>query len=543
MVGALLSAANAGTAIGPSPRRRIAGARSRRATRLSFAVDRRTLTPVTVDGRYGRCKDVSDPSKVAQPLPRGPSARAPAGVVTGAIVRCFRSTIARDAGRRQDTVPQIRPFRALRYDPSVVGGLTDVVAPPYDVIDAKRRSELVARHPANVVRLDLPADEPGDEPDERYRRAARTLAAWRSDGTFRKDPHPSIYVYEQTYCVPGTATERTQRGFFARLRLESFEPGASVLPHERTLSGPKEDRYRLLRATGVNTSPVVALYSDSGGRSAELLDVLTARTPTIDVTDDDGTRHRLWAVPADGVDPDPSVAALLAIAGRGPVTIADGHHRYETALRYRDERRMTRSCDEDPAFDYLLALLLESTAEPLTILPTHRIVRRLGVDGLAGLPSGLAALFDVQSVSREGLLGEFAGSVDRGGEGRIGVWTRDGGSILTARRDAFAEDASGVPAAVASLDAWLLRVALERAAGLDSAAVEGGDRIGYTKSAGEALRLVDDGLDGADAAFLLHPTPVESVEAVARSGEVMPQKSTYFYPKALTGLVINPHEW
>ena len=169
-------------------------------------------------------------------------------------------------------MPQIRPFRALRFDPSVVGDLGAVVAPPYDVIDETRRSELVARHPANVVRLDLPADEPGDEPDERYRRAARTLAAWRSDGTFRKDPHPSIYVYEQTYCVPGTATERIQRGFFARLRLESFEPGGSVLPHERTLAGPREDRYKLLRATGVNTSPVVALYQDPSGRSGELLE-------------------------------------------------------------------------------------------------------------------------------------------------------------------------------------------------------------------------------------------------------------------------------
>ena len=284
-------------------------------------------------------------------------------------------------------MPQIRPFRALRFDPSVVGDLTNVVAPPYDVIDQERRAELVARHPANVVRLDLPADEAGDEPDERYRRAARTLAAWRSDGTFRKDPHPSIYVYEQTYCVPGTATERTQRGFFGRLRLESFEPGSTVLPHERTLTGPKEDRYKLLRATGVNTSPVVALYRDVGRRSAQLLGELTSGTPAVDVTDDEGTRHRLWPVPADGEDPNTAVAGLLGLAARGPITIADGHHRYETALRYRDERRMTRSCDEDPAFDYLLVLLVEA-GEPLTVLPTHRLVRAgAGTEQLARGPA------------------------------------------------------------------------------------------------------------------------------------------------------------
>jgi hypothetical protein len=179
----------------------------------------------------------------------------------------------------------------------------------------------------------------------------------------------------------------------------------------------------------------------------------------------------------------------------------------------------------------------------LTILPTHRVVRGLGDAGLADLRTGLAERFDAQPASRDDLVREFEGSLDEGGLGRFGLWTRDGGSILIAQREAFADEATDVPEAVASLDAWLLRVALERSAGLDAAAVEGGERIGYTKSAAEALRLVDAKADDADAAFLLHPTPVESVEAVARSGEVMPQKSTYFYPKALTGLVINPHEW
>ena len=334
-------------------------------------------------------------------------------------------------------MPQIRPFRALRFDPSVVGDLTNVVAPPYDVIDQERRAELVARHPANVVRLDLPADEAGDEPDERYRRAARTLAAWRSDGTFRKDPHPSIYVYEQTYCVPGTATERTQRGFFGRLRLESFEPGSTVLPHERTLTGPKEDRYKLLRATGVNTSPVVALYRDVGRRSAQLLAELTSGTPAVDVIDDEGTRHRLWPVPADGEDPNTAVAGLLGLAARGPITIADGHHRYETALRYRDERRMTRSCDEDPAFDYLLVLLVEA-GEPLTVLPTHRLVRAgAGTSSRADLLERARDLFEVEDgVSRERLLAAFE-SPGEGGRGRFGLWIggQDGsrGAILTAR--------------------------------------------------------------------------------------------------------------
>ena len=439
-------------------------------------------------------------------------------------------------------MPDIRPFRALRYDPATVADLALVVAPPYDVIDAAEETRLLERHPANVVRLDKPSAQPGDEADDRYRRAARTLAGWRSDGTFRKDPHPSLYVYEQAYRVPGTDVIRTQRGFFGRLRLSAFGEGA-VLPHERTMSGPKEDRYKLLRATGVNTSPVVAVYDDPSSAGSRVLDAVTARAPDVDLTDDDGVRHRLWAIEADG-DGAAAVAPLLDAASRGPVTIADGHHRYETALRYRDERRMSRSCEEDPAFDYILTLFIDAGAEPLTILPTHRIVRGLGDDGAAALLDRLEDLFEVErGVDQTDLRDRFdAAGLARGGDGRFGVWTRAGGALLTARSQAFDPLLPDGGAALRSLDVSLLGAALERLAGIDSEAVAAG-AIEYTKSAGEAIERVEAGLDGADAAFLLEPTPVAAVLAVAADGDVMPQKSTYFYPKALTGLVINPHEW
>jgi uncharacterized protein (DUF1015 family) len=439
-------------------------------------------------------------------------------------------------------VPEIRPFRALRYAPEVVGDLALVVAPPYDVIDAELLRRLLDRHPKNVVRLDLPSVELGDEPDERYRRAARTLAAWRSDGTFHKDPRPGIYVYEQAYGVPGSDLERTQRGFFARLRLEAFGPDSGVLPHERTLEAPREDRYRLLRATGVNTSPVVGLFDDASGSASAILASIATGRPEIDVTDDDGVAHRLWLAPAEG-DHAEGVAQLLRIAAGGAVTIADGHHRYETALRYRDERRMSRSCEEDPAFDYLLMLFLETSAEPLTVLPTHRVVHGLGAAGLATLRDGAPALFDVATASRSSLETAFGGAEIAGGNGRFGLWTRAGGWILTARRQAFATgEAAGGPA-LRELDVTLLGTALERLAGIDASAVAGGERITYTKSVAESLDWVDRSFADADAAFLLEPTPVRSISAVAREGDVMPQKSTYFYPKALTGLVINPHEW
>ncbi len=441
-------------------------------------------------------------------------------------------------------MPQIRPFRALRFDRSVVGDPGLVVAPPYDVIGPELRATLEARHPANVVRLDLPVEDIGDEPDDRYRRAARTLAVWRSDGTLRKDPHPSVYVYEQTYLVPGTDVERTQRGFFARLRLETFGPDGGVLRHERTLAGAREDRYKLLRATGVNTSPVVVLYEDASGASEKRLAFAAAGPADIEVTDDDRVRHRLWAVPADGEGAPAEVASgLMTAASAGPITIADGHHRYETALQYRDERRMTRSCEEDPAFDYLLTLFLESTGEPLTVLPTHRLLRGIGDDAAARILERAGELFAVERVgTAETLVRRFEGAgLADGGGGRFGLWTRRGGALLTARRDAFEPYLAPGDSALRGLDVTLLGVALEQLAGIDADAVQAG-AIGYTKSAAEAVGAVR-AADGIDAAFLLEGTPVASIAAVARDGDVMPQKSTYFYPKALSGLIINPHEW
>jgi uncharacterized protein (DUF1015 family) len=439
-------------------------------------------------------------------------------------------------------VPQIRPFRALRYDLEAIGDPALVVAPPYDVLSASQQAALRARHDRNVVRLDAPSIEVGEQPDDRYRRAARTLAAWRSDGTLHKDPRSAIYVYEQVYRVPGGGAQRTQRGFFGRLRLEPLEPGSGVLPHERTLADAREDRYRLLRATGVNTSPVVGLYDDPSGRASAILAALASGRPDVEAVDDDGVRHRLWVVEADGPHA-ADVTALVDAAAAAAVTIADGHHRYETALRYRDERRMSRSCEEDPAFDYLLMLFLETTAEPLTVLPTHRIVRGLGDAGVRRLESGLDELFQTEAAGRDELAGAFGGAPAAGGRGRFGLWTRGRGWHLIARRTALEPWLPPGGRALRGLDVVLLGAALEHLAGIDADAVTRGDRIAYTKSAEEALTAVDEGRDGADAAFLLEPTPVASIVAVAAEGDTMPQKSTYFYPKALTGLVINPHEW
>jgi len=430
----------------------------------------------------------------------------------------------------------------------MVTDLAAVVAPPYDVIGQEEHRTLLQRDPRNVVRLDLPEEEPGDPEDERYRRAARTLTAWRLDGTLRRDPRPALYPYEQTYRVPGSDRISTRRGIFARVGLEAFGPSSGIRAHERTLAGAREDRYRLLRATSVNTSPVVGLGEDPRGLVPEWIRGAVARPPVADLVDDAGVRHRLWKA-ALGEDPDrdAAIAAVCARLGAQPITIADGHHRYETALRYCEERRRGPALEDEPAWAEILMLILEPVEGPLTVLPTHRVVLGLDAEAGRGLLARLPELFEVEMAERERLLPEFgAGSDARGGEGRFGLWTRAGGAILRARRESFVPWLPAGGSGLRRLDVTLASVAIERLAGIDPAAVAEG-RIAYTMDAAEAIAWVDAGAAPtgalpASAALLLDPTPASEIVAVAADGDVMPQKSTYIYPKALTGLVINPLE-
>jgi uncharacterized protein (DUF1015 family) len=446
-------------------------------------------------------------------------------------------------------VPSIRPFRALRYSPEVVDDMAAVVAPPYDVISPEAHRALLARDERNVVRLDLPEDEPGDPEDERYRRAARTLSAWRLDGTLRRDPRAALYPYEQTYRIPGTDRTATRRGVFARVVLEQFGPTSGIRAHERTLAEPREDRYRLLRATGVNTSPVVGLGEDRTGFVAEWLRGVAATAPLVELEDAVGVRHRVWMrATGEEVERDGAIETVCQRLGATPITLADGHHRYETALRYCEERRRGPAVEDHPAWAEILMLILEPIEGPLTVLPTHRVLLGLDGDGVGALVSGLDELFEVEpDVDRERLLAAFgAGSEARGGEGRFGLWTRHGGAILHARRASFVPWLPPGGSAVRRLDVTLASVAIARLAGIDPAAVAEG-RFAFTMDAAEALTWVDrgaapTGTRSAAAALLLDPTPASEIVAVAADGDVMPQKSTYIYPKALTGLVINPLE-
>ena len=445
-------------------------------------------------------------------------------------------------------MPSIRPFRALRYSPEHVVDLSAVVAPPYDVIGPEAHRRLLARDPRNVVRLDLPEEAAGDPPDARYRRPARVLSTWRTDGTLHRDPRPALYPYEQSYTVPGTDRVATRRGLFARVGLEPFGPDAGIRAHERTLAEPREDRYRLLRATGVNTSPVVGIGADGTGLVAGWLREIAGTSPVAELTDDDGVTHRLWTAAAGEDEGGATVRAACAALGANPITLADGHHRYETALRYADERRTGPVFEADPAWAEILMLILEPVEGALTVLPTHRVLLGLEPAAIANAVARLPELFEVRpGIGRDELIRAFGGSgLAAGGDGRFGVWANGQGAILRAKLAAFEPWLPAGGMALRRLDVTLASVAIERLAGIDPTAVAEG-RIAFTMAAAEAIEWVDAGAAptagaAASAALLLDPTPAAEIVAVAADGDVMPQKSTYIYPKALTGLVINPLE-
>src|SRR4051812_9038992 len=284
----------------------------------------------------------------------------------------------------------IRAFRGFRYDLGHVGALSDVVAPPYDVIDAQLQQKLYDASAHNAIRLELTRDEPADdENNNKYTRAANTLREWIAADAVRQDTARGLYVYEQEYQVEGATF--TRRGFMARVRLEPFGQG-KIFPHEQTMSGPKEDRLKVYRATGFNLSPIFGLYPDADGGAFAPLEPFVRSAPPLVAKDHLGVTNRLWAVTDSA-----AVSRVIGAMGPKPIYIADGHHRYETGLKYLEERREAGEVPDDEAAPNFCLMMLVGMSDPgLIILPTHRLISGLGVDVTAAdLEAALAAHFDV----------------------------------------------------------------------------------------------------------------------------------------------------
>ena len=416
---------------------------------------------------------------------------------------------------------EVQPLRALRYEPNVAGPLDRLVAPPYDVIDPQQRAVLAARSPHNVVHVDLPED--GGDP---YAHAAEILAGWREEGALVRDDQPALWALRQDYRPAGGGDPRTRHGFLCRVRIEDYGPGR-IRPHERTHPGPREDRLRLTRATRANLSPIFALYSDPARGAGVALAPHLGDEPWGDVTDDEGTRHRVWRV----ADPNAIAAVQAALTG-AELLIADGHHRYETARVYAEE------VGSEGPHRYVLMCLVALEDPGLTVFPTHRLVRGLEPAQHESLADAIRQSFDVREVDR----GQVVPGSD--GDGPLTMGYMDAHFkrpfALTLKDPAIADQALPDRSEpyrrldTAVLEALLLKGAL----GMSDDDISHLHGLGYARDADEALALLDRG--EYDAAFFLRPTPVQQVQEIAAAGESMPPKSTFFYPKLLTGLLFNP---
>jgi len=423
----------------------------------------------------------------------------------------------------------VRPLRALHYDLDAVGSLQDVVAPPYDVIDPATRAELLARSPYNAVGVDLPKPygETGPQAAAKgdpYAAAGASIEAWQQAGALVRDTEDAIWAMEQEYTGPDGASH-VRHGVLVRVRVTDFEEG-SVLPHERTLPGPKQDRLELMRATRCNLSPIFSLSTVDPW--PVIVGEIRGMEPWGEATDEAGTLTRVWRHPG-------LVEVLPEALADAQLLIADGHHRYETAIAYRDE------IGGEGPHNYTLMALTGLDDPGLSVYPTHRLLSGLDDDPerRQRLGAGLRELFEVTEVDSE--------RIDPLGEQGVGVFGLYDAHHKQAFRLRLKEAAiaeldrrlEGEPEAYRRLDAAILEtLVLKGIAGLSEEDILAKRGLGYAKSVPDSLRLIEEG--AYDVAFVLRPIPVDQTKAICESEANMPPKSTYFYPKVLTGLVFNP---
>ena len=441
------------------------------------------------------------------------------------------------------SVAEIIPFRALRYNPRFVPDLAQVVAPPYDVISPEAQDRYYARHPYNVVRLILAKDAAKAAGRDRYASAAHTFADWRRDSVLLRDLAPAVYLYEQAFSL-GDSQRLRRRGMFVLVRLHDYADGV-ILPHERTFSRYKDDRLRLMRACPANLEAILGFFPGPNPGVAAVLDRHLATEPTVAVVDEDGIGHRLWLVQEPA-----QVEALQSALRDRPIVIADGHHRYETALNFRNERQAHGASSGDLArrLDSFVLMNLVPADDPgLAILPTHRIIRRPLANAGREFPAALARHFRIAAHPVDAgdptpALRLALDDLARRGSTATACAIYAGADVLvlelTDPATTQALLAEGRAPAFATLDVAVLHgLLVEGILGMPASS-HGDDAIQYTRDATHAFAEVAAGK--ASVALFLNPPRVDQVQAVAMAGERMPQKSTFFYPKVLSGLVINP---
>ena len=419
---------------------------------------------------------------------------------------------------------EVKPFRGLRFDCEKAGAIEKLVCPPYDIICEQQRQEYLAENENNIIRLELPK---GEAP---YETAGKTLSDWLDRGILRRDDEEAVYIYEEEFTA-GTE-RRSFKGCIVRVRLEEFSKGI-ILPHEETLSKAKEDRFNLMKATNCNFSQIYSLFNDGSHEITACLDRLGKAAPISELTDGEGVTHRLWAV----TDKD-EISAVCSAFAEKKLYIADGHHRYETALNYRNYCR--ENGIGNGAEDYVMMMLVDMEHPGLLVLPTHRIVRDLESFDADAAMAECAKWFDITEFSGTDTIEATLHEKYLSGEKALAFYCGENKYRLLVLRDkqavsAFLPEKSS---AYCGLDVSVLHtLILERIFGIDAENMAKQINLTYVKKFGDALSAVDEGR--AQCAFILNPTKVEEIRDVAAAGEKMPQKSTYFYPKLITGLVMN----
>ena len=392
---------------------------------------------------------------------------------------------------------EIKAFRGMRYNTERAGRLDELCCPPYDIISEKERKSYLAQNKYNVIRLELPK-----EGDNVYTTAGEVLDRWREKGILIHEDKPAIYIYEEEFNAYNT--RRSIKGIIARVKVEEFSKGV-ILPHEFTLSKAKADRFNLMKATNCNFSQIYALYMDEEHTTLSTIDELSKRKPNAKFTDGDKVTHKLWIITDEK-----AIAKLCADFTDRKLYIADGHHRYETALNYRNYCRENGISKEGDAQDYQMMFLMDMEHPGLVVFPTHRLVRDLPKFDRDKLLDGCEEYFDIKAFDSVSHMNELLHSEYKKGSKSFGFYCGKG--------------------------EWYL-LTLEKILGIDKENMAAQINLTYTKFYEEAIMGVDKG--EFQCSFILNPTRVTEIRDVAAAGEKMPQKSTYFYPKMTTGMVMN----
>lgn len=421
----------------------------------------------------------------------------------------------------------VKPFNGLRFDTKKAGSIETLVCPPYDIISEEQRKAYLEENQYNIIRLELPKD--GNDP---YKTASEVLGEWQKAGVLKREDEEAIYIYEEEFTAYGKSGK--VKGMICRVKLEEFEKGV-VLPHEFTLSKAKEDRLNLMKATNCNFSQIYSLFMDEEHVTTKKLDQLSLGTPDAELTDGDGVVHRLWIV-TDKKE----IESICADFAQRKLYIADGHHRYETALNYRNYCRDQRGAKEGDAVDYQMMMLVDMEHPGLVVFPTHRLLRGLESFDPQAAMEQCGEYFDVcEKNDISEIEKELSALYDEGKKAFAFYGGGDSWTLLTLKSlDIIKKLLPNDSEATQGLDVTVLHtLILEKIFGIDKENMAKQINLTYTKTFEDAIESVKSGK--SQCSFILNPTRVSEIRDVASAGEKMPQKSTYFYPKLITGLVMN----